>query len=321
MSAVAGASTRLSASAEPAEGETLDVVVSDAGAVADGVVALTLADPDGKSLPPWTPGAHIDVHIAPGVVRQYSLCSDPDDRAHYRIAVLRVPDGRGGSAAVHETLRTGTRVTVSRPRNRFELVDAESYVLVAGGIGITPLLPMARALEAGGRPWRMLYGGRSRRTMAFLDELPAARVTVAPQDETGRPDLAAFLAGHERSTVYVCGPSGLLDAVRERHAGPVHTELFTATVQSGDAFDVRLARAGITVAVAENVSILDAVRAAGVDAPSSCELGICGTCETAVLAGTPEHRDDLLTEDEKASGRTMLICVSRCRSGAMVLDL
>lgn len=299
----------------------LELVVTRAHMVADGVVSLELADPTGAPLPAWTPGAHVDVHVAPGVVRQYSLCSDPADLSHYRIAVLRVPDGRGGSAAVHDTLRTGSAVTVSAPRNQFELVDAARYVLIAGGIGITPLLPMVHALRASGRRWELVYGGRSRSTMAFTDELLDENVTLYPQDETGRLDLAALLADREESTVFACGPAGLLDAVRSAHRGPVHTELFTPDEQRGDAFEVRLARTGLTVTVAEDVTVLDAVRAAGADAPSSCELGICGTCETKVLAGTPDHRDTLLSEAEKAAGDTMLICVSRCRDDVLVLDL
>ncbi|MFB7213765.1 PDR/VanB family oxidoreductase [Streptomyces sp. NPDC056255] len=300
--------------------------VREAGAAADGVLSLTLTDPSGAPLPPWTPGAHVDLHVAPGLVRQYSLCSDPEDTGHYRIAVLRVPDGRGGSAAVHETLRAGSRVAVSAPRNHFELVDAPEYVLVAGGIGITPLLAMAHRLTASGKPWRMLYGGRSRTTMAFLGELPPDRVTVVPQDEAGHPDLAGYLAATPGATVYACGPGGLLDAVRELHPGPVHTERFTAPDPArspdGDhAFDVRLARSGIDVHVPADTSVLDAVRAAGAETPSSCEAGICGTCETAVLDGFPDHRDTLLTPQEQEAGATMLICVSRCRGARLVLDL
>ncbi|MFJ9680907.1 PDR/VanB family oxidoreductase [Streptomyces sp. NPDC101194] len=300
--------------------------VREAETVADGVLSLTLADPSGAPLPPWTPGAHVDLHVAPGLVRQYSLCSDPQDTGHYRIAVLRVPDGRGGSAAVHETLRAGGRVAVSAPRNHFELVDAPEYLLVAGGIGITPLLAMARRLTAVGKPWRMLYGGRSRATMAFLGELPADRVTVVPQDEAGHPDLAGYLAAAPAATVYACGPGGLLDAVRELHPGPVHTERFTAPDPAGNpevdhAFDVRLARSGLDVRVPADTSVLDAVRAAGAEVPSSCEAGICGTCETRVIDGDPDHRDTLLTPEEQQTGTTMMICVSRCRGTRLVLDL
>ncbi|MGA5702717.1 PDR/VanB family oxidoreductase [Peterkaempfera bronchialis] len=299
--------------------------VAHTAPAADGVLALTLVDPDGAALPPWTPGAHVDLHLGPGLVRQYSLCSDPDDRTHYRIAVLRVPGGRGGSARVHDTVRPGHTLAVSAPRNHFPLVDAEEYLLVAGGIGITPLLPMAHRLTALGRPWRMLYGGRTRATMAFLGELPPRQVTVVPEDEAGRPDLAAFLAGRSGATVYACGPGGLLDAVRALHPGPVHTERFTAPAPAPDdgdrPFEVRLARSGRSVTVPVGTSVLDAIRDAGVDAPSSCEAGICGTCETTVLDGVPDHRDDLLTPGEHAAGRTMLICVSRCRGERLLLDL
>ncbi|MFJ3669516.1 PDR/VanB family oxidoreductase [Streptomyces sp. NPDC090106] len=293
---------------------------------ADGVVALTLADPAGRPLPAWTPGAHVDLHLGGDVVRQYSLCSDPQDLSHYRIAVLDVPGGRGGSRRVHAALRPGTELPVSAPRNRFPLTeDAADYVLIAGGIGITPLLPMAARLTALGRPWRMLYAGRSRTTMAFLGEPPPQRVTVVAEDESGRPDLAAYLAPHPRATVYACGPAGLLDAVRALHPGPVHTERFTAepAPAPGDdgIFTVELARTGTEVTVPPGRSILEAVRAAGTPVASSCESGICGTCETKVLAGRPDHRDDLLTPDERACGDTMMICVSRSADARLVLDL
>ncbi|MEV6353336.1 PDR/VanB family oxidoreductase [Streptomyces hydrogenans] len=291
---------------------------------ADGVVALTLADPAGRPLPAWTPGAHVDLHLADGTVRPYSLCSDPADPSRYRIGVLRVPDGRGGSRRVHDELHPGTLLPVSAPRNRFALVeDAEEYVLIAGGIGITPLLPMARRLTELGRPWRMLYAGRSRTTMAFVRELPDENVTLVPEDEAGRPDLAAYLAPHPAATVYACGPGGLLDAVRDLHPGPVHTERFVAAPApvAGDAFTVVLARSGTEVVVTPERSVLDAARDAGAQVPSSCEMGICGTCETKVLAGTPDHRDDLLTPDERATGDSMMICVSRSAGARLVLDL
>ncbi|MGW1006935.1 PDR/VanB family oxidoreductase [Streptomyces sp. NPDC002520] len=291
---------------------------------AEGVVALTLVDPAGGPLPAWTPGAHVDLHLAGGTVRQYSLCSDPADLSRYRIGVLRVPDGRGGSRRVHDELHPGTLLAVSPPRNQFALVeDADEYILVAGGIGITPLLPMVRRLTALGRPWRMLYAGRSRTTMAFLRELPTRNVTLVPEDEAGRPDLARYLAPHPAATVYACGPGGLLDAVRDLHPGPVHTERFTAApaTADGDAFTVVLARSGTEVVVPPGRSVLDAVRDAGVPAPSSCEMGICGTCETKVLSGTPDHRDDLLTPDERATGDSMMLCVSRSADARLVLDL
>ncbi|MFE7233326.1 PDR/VanB family oxidoreductase [Streptomyces sp. NPDC057596] len=294
---------------------------------ADGVVALTLVDPGGGRLPVWAPGAHLDLHLAGGLVRQYSLCSDPEDLSHYRIGVLRVEDGRGGSRLVHCALRPGTVLPVSAPRNNFPLVeDADEYVLIAGGIGITPLLPMAGRLTALGRPWRMLYAGRSRTTMAFLGELPPRHVTVVPEDEAGRPDLAAHLAPSPGATVYACGPGGLLDAVRALHPGPLHTERFTAAPAApgptgAGAFTVELARSGTEVTVPADRSVLDAVREAGTPVPSSCEMGICGTCETKVLAGTPDHRDDLLTPEEQAAGDTMMICVSRSTGARLVLDL
>ena len=305
--------------------DTLSLRVAEVTSVSTDVVALTLVDRDGGELPAWTPGAHLDLHVGPGLIRQYSLCSDPNDLSRYRIAVLRVANGRGGSIAVHERVAAGDTVTVSRPRNHFELADAESHLLIAGGIGITPVLPMAHRLAALGTPWRLLYGGRSRASMAFVDELPDGDVTLAPADECGRPDLAGFLAAWPNATVHACGPQGMLDAVRDLHAGPVRTERFTATAPAGSAddasFEAHLSTSDMTLTVPGDVTLLDAVRAAGVDVPSSCESGICGTCETRVLAGTPDHRDDLLTDDERAAGDTMLICVSRCLGDRLVLDL
>lgn len=305
-----------------------ELVVERAEFAADGVLALSLRHPLGEPLPAWEPGAHVDVVLGPGLERQYSLCGDPADRAVWRIAVLREPDGRGGSAHVHEQLGQGDKVRVRGPRNHFALRPAARYRFVAGGIGITPILPMLAAAEAAGADWTLLYGGRTRQSMAFTQELSryGDRVTIAPQDETGLLDLPSVLDSVPEGTlVYCCGPGPLLDAVEARcPAGCLHMERFTPKEQQGGEnteFEVELARSGATVTVAADVSVLDAVRAAGVEVLFSCTEGTCGTCETDVLDGTPDHRDSVLTDEEQEAGETMMICVSRCRGRRLVLDL
>ena len=305
-----------------------ELVVAESEFAADGVLALTLRHPLGEQLPLWEPGAHIDVVLGPGLERQYSLCGDPADRTAWRIAVLREPDGRGGSAYVHEQLRQGDKVRARGPRNHFRLEPAPRYRFVAGGIGITPLLPMLAAAEAAGAEWSLLYGGRTRNSIAFTEELSryGDRVTVAPQDEVGLLDLPSVLDDVPEGTlVYCCGPGPLLDAVEARCPGGIlHLERFRPKVQEAGAdseFEVVLERSSKTVTVPVGVSVLDTVRAAGVEVLFSCTEGTCGTCETDVLDGTPDHRDSVLSEEERAAGETMLICVSRCLGKRLVLDL
>jgi ferredoxin-NADP reductase len=309
------------------------VQVLDKVRVADGVVTLTLAAPDGGRLPDWTPGAHVDLTLEGGLTRQYSLCGDRWDAHTYRVGVLLEPAGRGGSRHVHEQLEPGHLVGLGGPRNHFPLVPAESYLFVAGGIGITPVLPMIAQAELLGADWRLLYGGRTRASMAFLDELAGHgdRVQVAPQDEGGlRSRLAGFLGEPRPGTpVYACGPAPLLTAMAAACAGwparTLRTERFVAAEQGAPvragAFDVELHRSGRTVTVAPDTSVLEALSAIGVEVLSSCRQGTCGTCETTVLAGRPDHRDSLLDDDERAAGDCMYPCVSRSRSDLLVLDL
>ncbi|MCG0286517.1 PDR/VanB family oxidoreductase [Streptomyces sp. PSAA01] len=304
--------------------------------VASDVVALTLRHPTGRELPAWEPGAHLDLVLDPGPTRQYSLCGDPADRASWRIAVLRAPAGRGGSARVHDTLTEGSAVRVRGPRNHFALRPAARYLFIAGGIGITPLLPMTAAAEAAGADWRLLYGGRTRASMAFADQLTArygGKVRLVPQDEEGLLDLAPYLDAPAApgTLVYCCGPEPLLRAAEEACLtwpdGALRTERFQPRTDAADAepavgaFELVLTRSGLTLTVEPEHSVLRTVEAAGVPVLYSCEEGTCGTCETDVVEGEVDHHDSVLTDEERASGETMMICVSRCRGPRLVLDL
>jgi ferredoxin-NADP reductase len=309
----------------------LEVMLDRKEVVADGVVRLTLRHPDGDALPAWEPGAHLDLLLGNDLVRQYSLCGDPADRSVLRVAVLREPNGRGGSGYVHDRLQAGDRLRIRGPRNNFGLVEANRYLFIAGGIGITPIVPMVAAAEQRGADWRLVYGGRTRASMAFRDELCrdyGDRVSIWPQDETGLLDLESLLSGPDQETaIYCCGPEPLLAAVETHCArwprGALHVERFTPRPDAGPSgsFEVELARSGRTLVVPAGRSVLEVVEDAGVGVLSSCREGTCGTCETVVLGGTPDHRDSLLTEDEKAAGDTMMICVSRSSGARLVLDL
>ncbi|MGW6441627.1 PDR/VanB family oxidoreductase [Lentzea sp. NPDC055074] len=299
--------------------------------VADGVVLLTFKDPDGGSLPAWTPGAHVDLELGGGLVRQYSLCGNPADTSAFQVAVLREPGGRGGSRHLHDVLTAGDLVEVSAPRNHFELVEAKRYLFIAGGIGITPILPMVAQVEAAGHEWRLAYGGRTRSSMAFRAELERrGNVEIRPQDEYGQLDLEALLGRPSPETaVYCCGPETLLLAVEQHCAawppGTLRVERFSPkAVVSQDVpaeFDVELARTGVVVRVPAEKSVLDVLEEQRVSVLSSCREGTCGTCEAIVLDGVPDHRDSVLTAEEQECGDVMMICVSRSRSERLVLDL
>ncbi|MGC5164688.1 PDR/VanB family oxidoreductase [Rhodococcus sp. DT1] len=303
---------------------------------AEGVTSVTLVDPTGNDLPSWEPGAHIALHLPNGLLREYSLCSDPSDRGRWTVAVLRKPDSRGGSVAVHDALPVGATLQVDVPRNAFGLDErAEHHVLVAGGIGITPILAMTRRLQQQNKEWHLLYTGRSRTTMAYLEEIagfPVDRVTIHADDEANGsfPDLGALMASHPATaTVYCCGPEPLMNACAEALDDParLRIERFKAPEQpvnpDGDdtAFDVVISSNGQRITVDANTSVLDALMSAGLPVPSSCTEGICGSCEIGVVKGDVDHRDFVLSPDEHASGTTMLPCVSRCRSAELVIDL
>ena len=303
--------------------------------VADGVVTLTLRQIADSPLPRWSPGAHVDLILDGVPTRQYSLCGDPADHHLWRLGILRDAEGGGGSRFVHDQLRAGDKVRVRGPRNNFGLAASPRYLFIAGGIGITPILPMIAAAQSASADWRLLYGGRHRASMAFLGELAryGDRVTVAPQDETGLLDLDSLLGTPQPDTlVYCCGPEPLLAAVEQRcgawpHSGSqsLHVERFsarplTAPVRA-EAFEVELARSELTLTIPPDRSILDVVEEAGVGVLSSCAEGTCGTCETAVLDGLPDHRDSVLTVEERRAGDCMMICVSRSCAERLVLDL
>ncbi len=297
---------------------------------AEGVLSLHLTRIESRDpLPPWEPGAHIDVYVGDGTTRQYSLCGDPRDLSSYQVAVLREPEGRGGSAFVHDTLRVGDRIMVTRPKQGFALEEASAYALVAGGVGITPMMAMAEHLSREGRDFHLTYGGRTEASMAFVDRLTALgdRVTVLAEDTAGRPDLQGVVEGlPEGGLVYVCGPLGLLRAVEaaaEAVHGPDHDvvrfELFSrAGVEpaepaalDGDSYDLVLTESGHTLRLTPEADILETVLALGVEVENDCRDGICGSCVTSVRSGTVDHRDLVLTKKERAAMDRMLICVSR----------
>ncbi|MCK6066647.1 MULTISPECIES: PDR/VanB family oxidoreductase [Microbacterium] len=319
-----------------------DLVVAARTEIAAGVVALDLVAHNGRDLPAWTPGAHVDVILpspagAERVERQYSLCGDPADRSTWRIAVLREDAGRGGSVRLHEEVRVGERVRVRGPRSHFDfaITPGTRYRFVAGGIGITPIRAMAEAAAEAGAEWTLDYAGRGRETMAFVRELSERhpdRVRVHAADEGMRLDVAAVCAEADAATaVYVCGPARLIAAAEaampaERQAA-LHVERFEAKefgppVWPGP-FQVELALSGETVTVAPGQSVLEAIeeQSPATMVLSSCRRGTCGTCEAPVLEGAVEHRDSVLTPLEQAEDTVMMVCVSRAACPALVLDL
>ncbi len=311
-----------------AEFDTRVVAVSR---VASNVVAIDLEADTGSALPAWRPGAHIDVVLSNDDVRQYSLCG-PLGANRWRIGVLRETDGRGGSAWLHNRVSVGDTLRVGGPRNHFEFEPARgmNYVFIAGGIGITPIAPMLEAAASAGVDYSLHYAGRSRSTMAFLDELSDAhgrRVVVHATDEGERLDLDGLVANlRPFSVIYCCGPARLIDAVEKAAVGrQLHVERFEPKELGEpvlhESFEVELALSGITVTVPPDRSILDVVEESGVLVLSSCQEGTCGTCETPVLEGEVDHRDSILTPDEQAANDTMYICVSRAACPKLVLEL
>jgi ferredoxin-NADP reductase len=302
-------------------GFDMTLTVSAVRRESEDVVSLELARP--AELPAWTPGAHLDVILPSGLLRQYSLCGDPADRHRYRIAVRRIPGG-SGSREIHESVRPGDFLRVRGPRNAFVLIPAASYLFVAGGIGITPILPMFRAAVASGIPARLVYTGRSRATLPFLDELAAigGEVSVRPDDEFGVPEVEQIVADVWPDTaVYVCGPAPMVDAARLHLPTSVSlfTERFSAPTVTGEKrFTATLQRSGTQVDVGPDESLLSAVRRVQPGVAYSCQQGFCGSCKMRVVDGAVDHRDQRLPDAERAD--SMLICVSRAAGNHLVLD-
>lgn len=304
---------------------------------ARGVVGLHLRSPDGAMLPAFEAGAHVDVALGNGLLRQYSLCGDPAELDTYRLGVGLAADSRGGSRYIHEQLRAGDLVDIGEPRQLFGLhARAAGHVFIAGGIGITPILSMIHACERRGEPWKLLYCVRDRDAAAYLSELSfhGERVHLHVDSERGgaRCDLDAYLAARQEpgQHVYCCGPAPLMDAVAvacERGgiaAARVHFDRFAAGApaasEPGAAFKVRLARSGGCHEVPVDKSVLDVLEAAGVAWPYSCREGLCRSCEACVLSGEVDHRDYVLSDEERAANRSMMVCVSRGR-GTLELDV
>jgi ferredoxin-NADP reductase len=314
---------------------TLSVVERTMVAHDEDVLTLTFASADGTVLPPWRPGAHLDIHLPSGRVRQYSLCGDPARQDSYRIAVRRIPDGGGGSLEVHDVLGIGSRVTTNGPRNAFPLTipghgsPTNRLRFIAAGIGITPILPMVHHVDRLGVEWSMIYAGRSRDSLPFCDNLDqfGDRVEIRTDDVHGVPTAAELLGECPDGTaVYACGPAPMLTAIRAQLAGrnnvELHFERFAAPpVIDGEEFTVSIASRGANVRVGAHETLLSALQRNDIWPPYSCRQGFCGTCRTRVIDGCVDHRDTLLTDPERDDGM-MLICISRAAKGQrLTLDL
>lgn len=310
--------------------ERLRLIVREMRLETDDVMRIRFSAPDRSPLPAWEPGAHIDITFANGVERQYSLCGDPADRSEWQIAVLREPVSRGASRFIHDKLRPGDRVAVSAPRNNFCLEPGEKTIFIAGGIGITPLLPMIRQTRAEGRDWRLLYLGKARERMAFVEAVEGGAATIACSTFGGRMDIFDWIGLVDTGTrIYACGPQSMLDALEERSAvwpkGALRIERFQAKsfvdLDDSKEFEVVAQRSGLSVIVSPGCSILQMLEEAGLPVPSSCLEGVCGTCETAIIDGEAEHRDSILSPDERETNETMMICISRSKTPRLVLDI
>ena len=296
-----------------------------------GVLSLDFSDPQGRELPPFGPGAHIDLHLPDGLIRQYSLCGDPADRTTYRVGVREAENGRV-SAAIHHELRPGALIPIGVPRNNFPLIASPRYLFVAGGIGITPMLPMMREASRAGAQWTLLFCTRRAEEAAFLDEARAlgGEVALHVSEAGSRLDVARRLAQPQAETIlYCCGPERLMAAVEDATLGwpegTVRFEWFAPRSRpEGDesgGFELVCAQSGLTLSVPADKSILEVLTAAGLDVPRSCEQGICGTCECRILEGEADHRDSILSAAERAENQVMMACVSRAKGARLVLDI
>ncbi len=304
---------------------------------AEGINSYEFVALGGGNLTPFAAGSHIDLHLSNGMVRSYSLVNDQSEQNRYVVAVNKDPASRGGSSFIHETLRAGDVVSISQPKNNFVLEENASHsVLIAGGIGVTPLLSMIRRLDALQRSWELYYATRTRAAAAFLDELNAfgsgalAKLHLHfDQELSGRMlDLFAIVeCAPADAHFYCCGPVAMLDAFEaataQRPSDRVHVEYFQAREPSAveGGFEVTLARSNRTIAVEAGKTILDALLDAGISATYACAEGVCGTCETRVLEGIPDHRDQFLSKEEQAANKTIMICCSGAKSRTLVLDI
>lgn len=304
---------------------------------AEYIASFELASLDGQPLPSFSAGSHIDVHVRAGLVRQYSLCNAPHDSRRYQIAVLRDANSRGGSAGMHEEIEVGAVLDISAPRNHFPLTPAKRSILLAGGIGVTPILCMAEQLAASGADFVMHYCARAPERTAFRERIAASSFAgqVTYHYDSGadaqKIRLAELIATPDADThIYVCGPGGFIDHVVNTAkqqgwpAAQVHLEYFgAAQPESGGelAFDVKIASSGQVYTIPAGASVIQVLAKHGVDIPVSCEQGVCGTCLTRVLEGVPEHRDLYLTDEERAANDQFTPCCSRASSAMLVLDL
>lgn len=302
---------------------------------AQDIISVELRAPHGQVLPAFAAGSHIDLHLPNGVVRSYSLLNDCSEHHRYVLGVLKDANSRGGSKAVHELLRVGMQLDISAPRNNFPLQESATHsVLIAGGIGITPILSMARRLRALGSSFEVLYFARSRQHAAFLDDIKALGTDVHlhfDDEHAGPPDLKALLADRNNPNAhfYACGPTQMLDSFESQCKSlgyaNAHIERFSAkdVAAASDAkerYTVELKRSGKVIEITPAMSLLATLQAHNAEIMTSCEQGICGTCETRVLEGTPDHRDSVLTPEEQATNQIMMVCVSGCLSDHLVLD-
>ncbi|MCE0763542.1 PDR/VanB family oxidoreductase [Pseudonocardia kujensis] len=312
------------------------VRVAEAEHVTADVMRLVLTPVDSDKLPDWEAGAHVDLHLPSGLSRQYSLCGDATDTTSYTICVLREPNGRGGSAEIHDTIKAGSELEIVGPRNHFALHPAPSYLFLAGGIGITPIKAMIDEAERQGAEWSLLYGGRTASSMVYGPELGQRhpeRVQLIPQDVEGLIDVVVAVAELADDTlVYCCGPEGLLDATTKACeavgiSDRLHIERFAAgeappPPEDGEKpFEVELRQSNITLTVAADQTLLEVVRSVRPDIDFSCQEGYCGSCESRVLEGQPDHRGTMMTPEEHDEDGTMLICVGRSCTPKLVLDL
>jgi len=317
--------------------QTLNAFIHTLRFEAEDIIGIELRPVGAAEFPPFTAGAHIDLHLPNQMVRSYSLLNPSSEQGRYVVAVLKDRASRGGSRCVHEQLRVGMQLQISPPRNNFHLhEEAQHSVLVAGGIGVTPLLCMARRLKQLGRSFEVLYFARSRTSAAFVADIEALGVPVTwhfDADKGGPPDLRALLAARPAKPgthYYACGPAVMLDSFEKNCAElgytDAHIERFSAVevAPASDArqsYSVELRRSGKVIAVTPAQSLLDALRDAGIDPATSCEEGVCGSCETRVLDGVPDHRDSVLSAAERATNKVMMVCVGGCKSERLVLDL